>query len=94
MLILKHQGANEIEQLTPIALANFKHKIITKILAGRLVKVLPYIISQEQKAFIYGRSIRDHMLLTPMVANLMHEKTYGGNIAKKVDISKAFETLK
>lgn len=82
-----------IEHYKPISLENFKFKIITKVPADRLVKVLPHIISKEQKGFRGGRSIRDCIVLTLEVANLLHRKTLGGNITLKVDISKAFDTL-
>lgn len=53
---------------------------------------MPHIVSQEQNSLIHGRNIRDYILLTSKVANLLN-KTYGGNITMKVDISGEFETL-
>lgn len=38
ILILKNPNAGTIDQFRPIALANFKFKIITKVLADRLAK--------------------------------------------------------
>ncbi|XP_058783502.1 uncharacterized protein LOC131658194 [Vicia villosa] len=93
VLIPKVKEADSIEQFRPIALANFKFKIITKILADRLAKVLPLIISKEKNGFISGRSIRDCICLTSEAANSLHRKTLGGNIILKVDIAKAFDTL-
>ncbi|GAU48100.1 hypothetical protein TSUD_133200 [Trifolium subterraneum] len=93
VLIPKTSNADSIDQYRPIALANFKHKIITKVLADRLAIVLPSIISQEQRAFIHGRKIADCICLTSEVVNLLHNKSFGGNVALKVDISKAFDTL-
>lgn len=58
VLIPKTKEANNIELFRPIAMANFKFKIITKILADRLASILPSLISSEQKGFITGRNIK------------------------------------
>jgi len=93
VLIPKNTSADTVDQFRPIAIANFKHKIITKVLADRLAKILPNIVSQEQRAFIHGRNIKDCICLTSEAINLMQAKAYGGNLAMKVDIAKAFDTL-
>ena len=93
VLIPKTPNADTIDQFRPIAIANFKHKIITKILADKLSQILPNIVSQEQRAFIHGRNIKDCICLTSEAINLMQAKTFGGNLAMKVDIGKAFDTL-
>jgi hypothetical protein len=63
ILILKNQNADTIEQYRPITHANFKFKIISKVLADRLASILPNIISVQQKGFIKGRSIKECMIL-------------------------------
>jgi len=93
VLIPKQENADSIDQFRPIALANFKHKILTKILADRLAQIMPTIISKEQRAFIHGRNIRDCICLTSEVVNLLHNKCFGGNVAMKIDISKAFDII-
>lgn len=47
----------------PISLLNFSSKIITKILATMLSSIIPHLISQNQAAFIKGRSIHQHSTL-------------------------------
>jgi ribonuclease HI len=54
---------------------------------------MPSIISPEQRGFIHGRLIRDCICLTSETINLLHNKSYGGNLALKIDISKAFDTI-
>jgi hypothetical protein len=93
VLIPKVQDADTISQFRPIAMANFKFKIISKILADRLATVLPNIISCEQRGFIKGRQIKDCICLTSEAVNMLHNKAYGGNLAIKIDIAKAFDTL-
>ncbi|GAU50883.1 hypothetical protein TSUD_411120 [Trifolium subterraneum] len=55
VLIPKVQDADTIGQYRSISMANFKFKIISKILADRLALSLPNIISQEQRGFIKGK---------------------------------------
>ncbi|GAU23976.1 hypothetical protein TSUD_327770 [Trifolium subterraneum] len=93
VLIPKVQEADTIGQFRPIAMTNFKFKIISKILADRLALILPNIISKEQRGFIKGRQIKDCICLTSEAINMLHNKAYGGNLAIKIDIAKVFDTL-
>jgi hypothetical protein len=93
ILIPKSDSADSIEKYRPIALANFKFKIISKVLADRLAQILPTIVSKEQKGFIQGRNIKDCICTASEAINLLHNKTFGGNLAMKIDITKAFDTL-
>jgi hypothetical protein len=63
ILIPKAPNADSIEQYRPIALANFKFKTITKVLADRLSQILPNLISKEQRGFIKGRNVKDCIAL-------------------------------
>jgi hypothetical protein len=64
VLIPKHDHADSISDYRPIAIANFKFKLISKILADRLACVMPAITSVQQRGFIRGRSIKDCICLT------------------------------
>ncbi|MCH82389.1 RNA-directed DNA polymerase (Reverse transcriptase), partial [Trifolium medium] len=63
------------------------------ILPDRLAKVMLSIISEEQMGFIQGRNIKDCICIASEAANLLHNKSFGGNLALEIDISKAFDTL-
>lgn len=93
ILIPKTENANTVEQYRPIALANFKFKIITKILAERLAPIMKTIISEEKRGFIQGRNIRDCICTTSEAINLLNNKSFGGNVDFKIDIAKAFDTI-
>ncbi|CAL0324296.1 unnamed protein product [Lupinus luteus] len=93
VLIPKFPGADGIEDFRPIALANFQFKIITKVLADRLASIAPSIISPQQRGFIKGRSIHDCICIASEAVNLLDYKTHGGNLAIKLDVRKAFDTL-
>lgn len=92
-LIPKVKGTDRIEDFRPIALANFQFKVITKVLADRLAAIASRIISPQQRGFVRGRHIQDCICIASEAANLLDYKTFGGNLALKLDIKKAFDTI-
>jgi len=56
-LIPNIQGVESIKDCRPILVANFKFKIISKILADRLTLEVARIISPTQYGFVQGRQI-------------------------------------
>lgn len=93
VLIPKTDNADSIGKYRPISLANYQFKLITKILADRLAKIVPKVISINQRGFISGRSITDCICVASEAINLLNRKTFGGNVALKIDTKKAFDTL-
>ncbi|KAL6203455.1 hypothetical protein ACLB2K_027155 [Fragaria x ananassa] len=93
ILIPKVDHADSIKQFRLIALANFVFKINPKILSIRLASVASRIISPQQHAFVPGRNIADCIVTTSEYINLLDSKCHGGNVAIKLDITKAFDTL-
>ena len=94
-LFLKKDNVEEVKDLRPIALCNVLYKIIAKVLANRLQKILPGIISEEQSAFVPGRNITDNVLVAFELLHYMKRKNGGqeGEIALKLDISKAYDRV-
>ncbi|GKC14188.1 putative RNA-directed DNA polymerase, eukaryota, reverse transcriptase zinc-binding domain protein [Tanacetum coccineum] len=62
-LILKVSNPIHVKDYSPISLINIHYKIIAKVLANRLAKVVDKIVSQEQSTFISGRQIFDGPLI-------------------------------
>jgi len=73
-LILKIQGADSIKDYMPIVVANFKFKIVSKILANRLALVAVIIISPNQYGFVQGRQIHDCIGIASEAINLLSKK--------------------
>lgn len=86
MLIPKILYHSKMEHYRPIALANFKFKIINKVLTDRLATIVPNIISSHQMGFIQGRYIGDCICLTSGAINMLHTRIFDGNLALKIDI--------
>ncbi|XP_057808540.1 uncharacterized protein LOC131023021 [Salvia miltiorrhiza] len=94
ILIPKKDSVVSVADLRPIVLSNFFFKIISKVLAVRLSVVAAQHMSSNQFGFISGRSIHDCIMLGSEGINCLRRSSGGQNMACKVDISKAFDTLR
>ena len=83
VLIPKVPGACSMGDFRPIALA-------TKILAKRLATICMQIISPHQHGFVLDCNISVCVIIALEVINMFPKKRFGGNVAIKVDIQKAF----
>lgn len=68
------------------------YKILAKILAERLKKVIPSVISVSQSAFIEGKQIIDPILIAKEMVEEYTVKKKKGWILE-LDIEKAFDRL-
>jgi hypothetical protein len=62
-LIPKKSGASDIKDYHPISLVYGVYKIIAKVLANRMRKIMVKIISKPQSTFVKGRQILDSVLI-------------------------------
>ncbi|GAU30671.1 hypothetical protein TSUD_31430 [Trifolium subterraneum] len=94
-LIPKCDNPTSMKDLRPISLCNVLYKMISKVLANRLKCCLDKCVSQEQSAFVEGRSILDNALIATEVIHALKRKTQGRRceLALKIDISKACDKV-
>lgn len=92
VLIPKKEGARRLEDFRPISLSNVKYKILTKVLANRLKKILLGIISPNQDRFVKGRQITDGIIVVHETVHSAHQRKEPGMIIK-IDLSKAYNKV-
>ena len=65
VLILKKEGVEDLKDFKPISLVGSLYKLIAKVLANRLKKVMNHLVNSSQSAFVEERQILD----APLIAN-------------------------
>jgi hypothetical protein len=91
-LIPKVAGSSSFNDYRPISLLNGLYKIIAKILATRLKKVMQCVVSPSQSAFIAGRNILDSVLIANKMLDSMKSQSCQGFLLK-LDFRKAFDIV-
>ncbi|GKV19478.1 hypothetical protein SLEP1_g29737 [Rubroshorea leprosula] len=91
VLIPKVENPQKIEY-RPISLIGVMYKIIAKLLANRLRKVLDKVIGEQQMAFIGGRQLMDSVVIANEVIDEAKRKNTK-SILFKVDFEKAYDKV-
>ncbi|KAL0016440.1 hypothetical protein SO802_003509 [Lithocarpus litseifolius] len=94
-LIPKTKNPQKITEYSPISLCNVIYKLISKVVANRLKKILNAVINEAQSAFVLGRLITDNVMVAFETMHSIAKKRKGkeGLMAIKLDISKAYDRV-
>ncbi|RZB54606.1 putative transcription repressor OFP9 [Glycine soja] len=95
VLVPKCDQPTSMKDLRLKSLCNVIYKILSKALLNRLKKVIGRCISEQQYAFIQGKSMLDNALIANEVIHHMKCKVRGkqGEIALKKEIIKAYDRV-
>lgn len=92
ILISKADAPVAVFDFRPISLINVALKIISKILATTLSKVIDQLVDKSQLAFINRRYIMDNVVAMVEIMFSMQKKGLASNVVK-VDFAKTFDVV-
>ncbi|KAH0769465.1 hypothetical protein KY290_013446 [Solanum tuberosum] len=81
------------EGIRPIACCTVLYKLIAKVLANRIQKVIASVISETQAGFIPRRKGVDNIILAHELVQAYNRKNVSPRCMIKVDIQKAYDTI-
>ena len=93
VLIPKTEGVSRWQELRPISLCNVSSKIISKLVANRLNKLLSQLISPWQFGFVPGHQIIDNVLLTQEHAQELDRRLETPNLLLKLDMKNVYDRV-
>ncbi|KAK2663151.1 hypothetical protein Ddye_001725 [Dipteronia dyeriana] len=91
-LVPKTRNPEYLKGYRPISLVGATYKILAKVLANRLKKVMVKIISQFQMAFVSGRQIVNSFVIADEMIHSW-KKSDMGRILLKLDFEKAYDSV-
>src|SRR4051812_28960117 len=91
-LIPKTNNPQSLGEFRPICLVGSIYKIIAKILAARLMKVIGKLVSTNQTAFVTGRNMMDGVLLVNEIIDWPRRKKRSC-LLLKVYFEKAYDSV-
>ena len=93
VLLPKVTHAKAIKDFRPVSLCNFAFQIFSRLFNNRLAPLLPLLISENQGAFVRGRSIIENISLAQELTHEINRKCQGNNVILKLDMAKAYDRL-
>lgn len=91
-LIPKVKAPMSLKEFRLISILGCLYKVLSKVLASRLSKVMNSIISSSQSAFLKGRHLVDGVLVMNEVVDLA-KKSKRECLILKVDFEKAYDSV-
>ncbi|KAL6331818.1 hypothetical protein AAG906_020162 [Vitis piasezkii] len=79
-------------RLGPISLVSILYKLLAKVLANRLKKVVGKVVSSAQNAFVEGRQILDAALIANEAIDSLLKRNESGVLCK-LDLEKAYDHI-
>ncbi|RVW24396.1 putative ribonuclease H protein [Vitis vinifera] len=83
-------SVEDLKDFKPISLVGSLYKLLDKLLANRINKVMGKVISEPQNAFVEGRQIHDAVLIANEAVD-SRLKSNQGDVMCKLNIEKAYD---
>ena len=89
------KSPQKVTEFRPISLCNVMYRLISKILANRLKRVLDAVIDELQSTFVPGRLITDKVLVAFETMHCIDQRKKGKKalMAIKLDMSKTYDKV-
>ena len=91
-MIPKKREAEDLKDFKPISLLGSLYKLLAKVLANRLKRVVGMVVSDAQNAFVKGRHILNASLIVNEIIDFWQKRKEKG-VVYKLDIEKAFDSI-
>ena len=91
-MIPKKREAEDLKDFKPISLLGSLYKLLAKVLANRLKRVVGMVVSNAQNAFVKGRHILNASLIVNEIIDFWQKRKEKG-VVYKLDIEKAFDSI-
>lgn len=92
VVLRKKDQPIHIKDYRPIGLMHSVDKLVAKLLATRLSRVLNGIVHHNQSTFIRGRGIHDNFKTVQFTCRMMHKKKTT-SVLLKIDIARTFDLV-
>ena len=92
VMVPKKVGAENLKDFRPISLVNYLYKLLAKVLANRLKRVMNCLVNKAPNAFVEGRQILEASLIANEVIDSMKRRKERGVLCK-LDIEKAYDQI-
>ncbi|CAI5955282.1 unnamed protein product [Closterium sp. NIES-65] len=92
ILLHKNGDRDQLNNYRPITLLNFTYKVLAKVLADRMKRILHQVISPEQCGFLLGRCLSDAVALVADIIDVAKNEK-ADRYMLLVDFQKAFDSV-
>ena len=93
VLIPRNENTVDLKDFRPISLVGSLYKILAKVLANRLKRVVGQVVSVTENAFVEGRQILDAALIANETIDTLLRRKESGLLLCKLDIEKTYDHL-
>lgn len=93
VLIPKKENPQKVSNFRPISLMGCMYKVLSKVLANRLRKVIHCVILDCQSTFVKGRQILDGVLVANELVDDTKRRKWEA-VFFKVDFEKAYDSIR